>query len=248
MALRPLIVATWLFFLAVGCSSKSPSGEKLAESRDAHTQPPAPAPREPSPDEDESRTPAAADAGSKPSTLDAWQEAIARGYAHYKSIDAEVAPAERCERVRRVAEPNELRVVLSPEDRKVFSPLWIRVARRAGAEDTYEAFLGVGVMAPDFCVSKRSELVLTWADWLLQLEVPCSAGQLVHYEIGDFIAFLDGVLGRAGRPKDALLSLCGSMKLDRVSLDELMQRASEARNLWGKEYPARRTDARGASK
>lgn len=175
-------------------------------------------------------------------SLSSWQTSLAGAYEHYRSVDAEVRPRARCPRARGLVTGKALHVELRPARERAFSRLWVRVSRLAQDADPYRVLAGGD--APDPCVSKRSHLLLAWSDWLVELELPCRAGQLAHYDIGDFLAVLGAILGDEGRPEHALLSRCGAMTMRRVPLDALETLAAKPRRLWGKRYPQHRARAR----
>jgi hypothetical protein len=182
-----------------------------------------------------------------PADFVGWETALREAYRHYETIRAKEDQATRCERVQPVARPERLRADIKSAAPQIFSRLWVEISRLVEGADAYAAFLGEGIEAPDFCIDKATHLILAWDGWLIELHVPCSAGQLAHYDIGDFLGFLDGLLSEQGRPAQALLSRCGQMKAQPIALDELVKLAAETRNLWGKDYPARRTAARASA-
>jgi len=165
-----------------------------------------------------------------------WSRALAVAYDHYPRRDAHPAP-RRCPRLAAIVDAEVLALDLTPRDPKVFSRVWLRVARLAPGADV-RAALTTSAPAPDRCVSKRSHLALPWGPWLVELEVACSAGKLVDYEIGDLLAAVESILGPAGRPADAFVSPCGRMEMKPTPLSDLADRARATRTLWGRPFPA----------
>lgn len=176
-------------------------------------------------------------------TLDRWESVLEVGYQHYASVKAEKVDITPCKRMDGLMNGKTLVVDLRPKDERVFSEAQILISILHDDADVVGAFL-TPEPAPDFCVRKESHFLLRSDNWLLELVIPCRAGQLLDYEIGDFLSIARGTLGPARMPGEALLSPCGLMKMQRVSLDSLEKRATVVRNLWGKPFPERRREMR----
>ena len=173
-----------------------------------------------------------------------WRSAIADNYRHFHSVEIDERPIEDtfhqgCDRIAEVVGQQMLFADLSHDDERVFASQSLRIAPLDEGVDVYSVYL-TDEPPPDFCVSKASHIAVHWGDWFAELEVVCRAAELVHYEIGDFLGLLSGVVEDTERPEKVLVSHCGQMKMEAVSFEELLQNAGESRQLWGQSYPERR--------
>ena len=175
-----------------------------------------------------------------------WQTALDASYAHYPAAKGRTLVPYRCKQLVGLTRGDAIGLYLKPSQPKVFAALTIQVSKVAPATDAFAALQAVAKI--NACVSKSSQLLMVWDHHLLELQVPCRAGQLLHYEFGDFIAMAQAHLGEKGRPARALVTHCGQMEWEALPLAALVKSASKTRNLWGKNFPQRRREVRKQSK
>jgi hypothetical protein len=141
--------------------------------------------------------------------------------------------------------PGGVRASIQPEDRQRFALVFLSIRPLKPGADLPALLRQVAAAqgAPPHCFSsKEAQLQLAWAGHWITLSCGCAAGDLVYYEAGDLLDWLEG-LQPGSLPEQVFFSLCGRMELRQVETTWLREEARKKRSFWGREFPAARRGA-----
>jgi len=134
--------------------------------------------------------------------------------------------------------------VTSP-DRERFADITVRVRPAPPGRTAAELLAAAESLGVE--ASKAGQAIVPVGSVLVSLSVPCSAGDLFIYEVGDLLAAIDAGTPGGASGETLVYSPCGQIHLDLRPLADIRSDAAETRTFWGRPFPAARDELRPPS-
>lgn len=184
-----------------------------------------------------------------------WKAAIERALGHVGPIDVwrlKSSAHAACEKNKVWSQtyqdsflPGGVRAGTKPRDTRRFATVYLAIRPLKPGADLPALLSKVAAEqgAPPHCfVSKEAHLQFAWAGHWVEMFCGCAAGDMVFYEAGDLLDWLER-LNKGALPERVFFSRCGQMELSQVETAWLRAEAHKKRSFWGREFPAAREEA-----